>query len=186
MGIMWLCLNNFLRSQRADVFYHLYFSSHIPLGEEDNPMSSVFTVYNGSDYEISANNMIGCEVILAVGNHGAGFVQNIGRPAYANPDSGHVEISRSGEHPHVGRGSPLKAGNDAESAKCLSWFGFDSGAECIDVKIVFWYSLQEQPSIPQEKNVRYVTAKGKDGRFFWLQKPSDAMQSYCMSSYSGH
>jgi hypothetical protein len=186
MLTMWWLLDDRLQDERKDVFQHLSFSHYIRSGEEDDPMSTIFTATNGSSYAISYNNLIGCEVILAVGTHGQTFVQNIGRPAYANPDNGHIVISRAGEHPQISHGSSLKPGNDAESEKCLSWFELQDATECVDVKVIFWYALADQPETHQEKKIRYVANKGKDNHFSWLQQPVDSSKSYCMSFYKGH
>jgi hypothetical protein len=185
LAVVWWWLDGKLQDQRENVFQHLEFSHYLASSDENNPMNTIFTVTNGGGYQISRNNLIGCEVILAVGDQGASFVQNIGRPAYANPDNGHIEISRTGEHPQF-VGSLLNRGDDAESAKCLSWFGFQHGAQCLDVRIVFWYSLESQPDREQEKKVRYVAGKGNDGKFSWLPQPADSPQSYCIGFYKGH
>jgi hypothetical protein len=182
-GTMYLFHEHTLEKQREDVYQHLEFSHNIPLGEEDDPMHTVFTVTNGSSYEISKRHVMGCSTTFAVGHNGTmGIVSH--DPVTFNPDG-----SFMGWHdvrPNITASSTLQPGQDAESVACLSWFNFGGGGtDCADVTMIFWYSLETQRDIDQEKKLRYVAKKGKDGRFLWSQQPINSKEQYCASLYKG-
>jgi hypothetical protein len=179
MGIMWWWLDGKLEQNRAEVFDHISISHFIPSGEEDDPMNTVFTATNNSSQQVSKKHGITCFTRLAVGNDGEKY--------FMNKES----VSRGGQSLMLGSDltfghqpaeASLGPGGDAESARCLRYFGFAHGfthTECVDVKIQFWYSLEDQIDIDQEKLVRLVATKDKGNSFFWQQQPISSEESYC-------
>lgn len=182
-GAIYLVYEHTLEKGRTDVYQHLEFSHNIPSGEEDDPMHTVFTVTNGSSYEISKRHALGCSTTLAIGNNGNMAIVSPD-PVTFNPDGSHN--GWHGVRPNITASSTLQPGRDAESVPCLSWFNFQSGkTDCADVTVVFWYSLETQPDTDQEKKLRYVAKKGKDGRFSWSQQPIKSKEQYCAGFYKG-
>jgi hypothetical protein len=134
-------------------------------------------VTNGSSFAISGAHQIICETILAVGNHGTS-------PVFDNT-SGFVNgFLQIGNITRVRSGAILESGGDAQTEPCLRYFGFQEGTDCADIRIIFWYSLETQPKVDQEKRFRFVGYKGKNGAFSWQTQPVNARGSYCWSSLS--
>jgi hypothetical protein len=95
--------------------------------------------------------------------------------------NGHLSF---GPHlPHTATDSILKSGGDAVTEPCLGFFAFVHGTDCADVTLHFWYSLEAQPEVEQEKKFRYVAYKGKNGQFSWYTEPSESPENYCKRFY---
>lgn len=162
MGILWWWLNNALTDKRENVFQNLTVATYIPPGAD--PLRSVFTIKNGGKYSITPKSELLCLINLAVGNHGTisrGWQEN---NFHAFVKSGAVGIS------------PLGPGGDARSEQCLAPLSWQEGeTDCLDVLLIFQYSLDDQPTLKQEKRFRYVVYKGSD----WIPEPIGSNEKFC-------
>jgi hypothetical protein len=183
VGIIGWMLKGEHEDQRADVFQHLEFSYINSSEASSDPMGTIFKVTNKSSYEISNKHELMCFTRSAVGTkQGLKMVL-----------AGITTFLRDGKMmlapvsylpppfsigPHALANSTLKPGGDAQSDACLAWFKFSS-EECADVTIGFWYALENQRDIEQEKSVRYFAYKDESGKFNWVQEPVNASTDYC-------
>jgi hypothetical protein len=79
-------------------------------------------------------------------------------------------------------GSTIDAGGDAQTDPCLKFFEFSNGTECVDMTLIFWFALETQPDWEQEKTLRFVANRSKNGRFAWYSQPVDLKISPCEKS----
>jgi hypothetical protein len=86
--------------------------------------------------------------------------------------------------PRVPADTPLDKGDDAETDACLNWFNFDE-TDCVDVAIIFWYSLESQPTTPEKETRRFVAYKGPNEEFEWLPVTKEENTTYCAKYYKG-
>ncbi len=182
MGIMWWWLNGKLEDQRDDVYQHLAASHSIPPGSEDDPMNTMFTITNNGSYEISDKHQILCNTHLAVGVGGTstirGFVSGISSQGTkfnilgGGLDREHFPIQ-------IASTTPIAPGGDAQTEPCLSAYHFTPGTECADVTIIFWYALETQPDLEQEKDFHFIALKTRAGGFSWYTEPVESKRDYC-------
>jgi hypothetical protein len=177
MGVMWWWLDGKLQDQREDVWKHLTAGHYVPLGSEDDPMHTMFSVTNGGSYTISRRREIVCLTNLSVGNNGTSRVESIAS-AFNN---GRMQMGGIDAFPwdRSEATSALESGGDAETQPCLEFYEFKNGTDCADVTLVFRYSLDNQPSTAQERKFRFVAYKSKTGAFSWYQQPVEASERYC-------
>jgi hypothetical protein len=180
MGIMWWWMDGKLGDQREEVFQHLTADHSIPPGFEDDPVYTVFTVENGSSYPISKRHGITCLTNFAVGNGGT----SARRLMSTWMDGQQMVLSGS---VHTFDRDPaltlLEAGGDAQSEQCLRPLDFQSGTDCADVTVIFWYTLQTQLENQQLKQFRFVAERGKTGQFSWYKEPIEQATDYYCKSY---
>lgn len=182
MVIMWWWLDGKLKDQRDDVFAHLTPNHNLVLGEEDDPMHTMFTVSNNSAYDISRRHGITCFTNFVVGNSGTSY----NRWTASWIDNGSMVFSgtvHTFDRPPAS--SPLLAGGDATTDPCLKTWGFVHGTDCADITLIFWYTLENQPDFKQEKKFRFIANKGKTGEFSWVPEPLESRDNYCLKYYRG-
>jgi len=166
--------------QRSNVSSHLLMSYSAPDEYGDNPLKSIITVQNNSDYDISPRHRLVCENNLSVGNDGTSATHDL---ALAKMNSGWMIIS-GGELPPLADSSkepPLLKGGDGQSDSCMAAFGFTNDVMCLDFTVVFQYQLSLQPEFEQRKYLRIVSYKTDAGKYVWHQQPIDQRVSYCAS-----
>jgi hypothetical protein len=195
MGIMWWLLDGKLQDQRDEVFAQLSSQHSIP--EQANPALTVFTVSNNSSYALSGKHKLVCKINLMVGNNGTSQVSGPAWEALVpNSPEGKMggvlggsvagkllsDAAVTSYRDSIPTVEPLQPGGDAETNDCLRGTLFEHGADCIDMELVFWYSLQTQPDFKQEKHFRYVAIK-EGPSFIWNQEPVQSTTSYCRTYY---
>lgn len=176
MGIMYWFLASTLEDQRNETLQHLTAEHHLVPGEEDDPMHTMFSVNNGGTNVISRKHGITCLTNLAVGNNGTSESRGISSWI----DNGQMVISglaHTFDRPPAS--SVLLPGGDAQTDQCLKVWGFANGTDCADVTVIFWYSLDSQPDIHQEKDFRFVAYKSKTGQFSWYGETISEPKTYC-------
>lgn len=190
MWAMWWWLSSDLEDQRTDVSAALTADHHLVPGQEDIPTSTMFTVTNNSRFGISKKNRLLCYVNYAVGNTGSSLVQNMWEGQGTNPVNGQWQGMLSGAPStkffweSMVDGSPIESGGDATTDECLKVIGFRENTQCVDVNLVFLYTLEAQPDTRQEREFRYVgTTEGKT--FFWRTQPVKSKTNYCKAYYKG-
>ena len=164
-----------LQDQRDNVSLHLTANHYLPFGAVDDPMHSMFSVSNNSQYALSRRHQIVCITNLAVGNDGTGISGNNASGIV----NGHMTI---GNIPHVLSDTRLEPGGDAQTEPCLAYLKFKN-TDCVDMELHFWYSLDTQPEVQQEKRFRFVAYKSKSGGFSWYPEPIDSPPEYCTPYY---
>jgi hypothetical protein len=144
----------------------------------------MFSVKNGGSYNISKKHQIRCLTNLAVGNSGTSPIRNM---IAAFIDETQLTFGNPSGFPYTAAEEILRSGGDADTQPCLRFYNFaDSGTDCADVTIIFWYALEDQPDNEQEKKIRFVASKGKNGMFDWDEKPVEHKDNYCERFYKGH
>ena len=78
----------------------------------------------------------------------------------------------------------IHSGGDVASASCLAGIKAET-TECVDVTIVFQYSLTDQSDIEQEKKIRIVSYTDGHGAFKWYKESLDQKDSRCAGFYKG-
>jgi hypothetical protein len=179
MGIMYWFLLSTLEDQRTDVSQHLVPRHEVPPGEDD-PMHTMFSITNGGSFDISRKHQITCFTRLALSSNGTGVVSGM----WSGVVDGHLTLSGS-ELVHTSSDYVLRAGGDAVTEPCLQFFRFENGTSCVDMDLIFWYSLDTQPNYEEEKKFRYVAYKGKNGEFMWYGEPVESSERYCKRFYKG-
>jgi hypothetical protein len=167
-------LSDQMSDQREDVPQKLTAIHAAPEGHDNDPMFEMFSVSNGSNVDISANHGILCNVTHAVGNHGTSQDFNLWMASHGNT----VYLGQS----RIPASSTLDAGGGTQTEACLRVLGnsfVQGGADCVDVIVVFWYSLENQPEAPQEKKFRFVGYIGRTGKTSWAAEPVNATEDYC-------
>jgi hypothetical protein len=165
-----------LEDQRNNVFQNLNATHRIPPGAEDDPMNTMFLVANNSSFDISKKHQIICRTNVAVGN---GSHVGANRGVLSESKDGGTKIGFDLAWLLVPAPSKLVAGGDAQTESCLSFFNFQQGTACVDVTLIFWYSLDTQPDLDQFKYFRYVAYKGPKGQFDWYPQPQEDSKSSC-------
>jgi hypothetical protein len=169
--------------QRAEVWQHLTVS--VPSGAIDyDPMVTNFTVTNGSAFTISKLHGVTCYTNAAVGNE-----DSAQRGAYSWKDerggSGLTFGPLTDPAPLMAtfdqgmKHSPIGPGGDAQTDRCMEWFQFTTGTICADITLIFWYALQSQPDLREEKRFRLVGERPDRGKFEWSQRTVEAPGNYC-------
>jgi len=181
MGVMYYFLLSTLEDQRADVYQHLEISHATPSGHSNDPMFEIFSITNRGSFDISKKHGITCFVNMAIGNNGTSRDSGMWLTSHGTKVSmgGYLSPDRTPAS------SLLKAGGDVESEACLRFFGnsFVLGSDCIDTTLSFWYSLETQDALDQEKRFRFVAFKGPDGKFSWAAESIDSKEDYCGSYF---
>jgi hypothetical protein len=175
MYFMGQFLNSTLEEQRKEVLHDLTANHYLRRGAEDDPMSTMFSVTNNSQFALSRQHQIACFTNLAIGNGGTVKLQRL-RSSIVN---GQLMV---GDIPHVLSDTGLRPGGDAQTDPCLAYLEFGN-TDCVDVELEFWYSLDTQPDLPQEKKFRFVAIKSKTGGFDWYTQPIDYPSNYYCSYY---
>jgi hypothetical protein len=188
MGIMWWWMDGKLADQREDVAHGLVFGHHSLPGKERDALATLFTVTNNSSLAVSGKRQLVCYVISAVGNGGTSVQQNLWQAFMPDP------VTRKPEGV-VGFGNPerlwddvkigplLEANGDTETYdQCLSIIHFQTDTDCVDLKLIFLYSLETQPALKQRKDIRFVgTVQG--GQFAWQAEPVESRAKFCRDYY---
>jgi hypothetical protein len=186
MAVMWWWLDGQLEGEREEVFQNLSASYQlIPAAKpEYDPMFTVFTVTNGSHQLLSGKHALVCYVNLAVGDHGTSGLENTWEATEGNRrfwGLGFVDEYRAAM-PLL---EPVQPGGDTHSSACLQTLGFTDGTECVDVTLMFWYSLNDQPNFQQEKDFRFVAQRdfrstdNNKEPFIWSRKSLNSPPDYC-------
>jgi hypothetical protein len=179
MGIMWWWMDGKLEDQRSDVFQHLRFSYTSGI----DPMDTIFTVTNESSFEISKKHELMCYTRTAIGGTGRGNIRvNNMTTLWRN---GQMLLAPATEiappfsvGQHGTASSTIGTGGDAQSEPCLMFWHF-LGTICADVTIGFWYTLENQPDVDQEKDIRYFVQRDKND-YHWIQESvGDKRTNYC-------
>ena len=194
MGIMWWWMNGKLEDQRSEVFDHLTAEHALPNGVD--PVFTLFTVTNNSTHALSGKHRLACKVNLEVGNNGTSTSGGFWEVLQSNSPQGRIggvlgdsvsgglingdKAAEEYRNALPDSGVQLKGGGDAETNDCLRIVPFANGSDCIDVELVFWYSLDTQPNFNQEKRFRYVVLKEGDS-FAWHSQPLGSKINYCRS-----
>lgn len=143
-----------LQEEQADVFNHLGFSMATPSGEDFR--STSVTVRNGGHTSIQYR--LSCHLTMVVSNNGLSVIG----------DSLISDHERSGV---------LDSGSDAQADDCLSAISTNT-LDCADVKVRLFYSLQDQPSVPKEKDHGFITHKSGQA-LEWLDRSVEQKESDC-------
>ena len=158
---------------RDDVFDKLTFSYKSMPDGKGNPNHAVFTVTNGSKYEISKKHQLRCDTVLEVGMNGTVVSKNgISATGPGN------QLLTGNDIPHLSWDFPMKP-YDSMSVPCLSLVTI-ADPECTDVLLSFWFSLESQPEIEQVKQVRYLGLT-KGGDLEWFPMALHQTTSVCES-----
>jgi hypothetical protein len=178
---MYCFLSSTLRDQRTETLQGLTANHYLAPGEEDDPMYTMFTVTNGGSYEISKKHGIVCLVNLATGTNGlivTGMLSwnTIDGKRQVSGD-GNVNIHALNIPPST---STLLPGGDAETDQCLDAWYFGK-TKCADVTLIFWYSLESQPNVQEEKRFRFAVHQSKTGQFSWYPEQVSSPETYCDS-----
>ncbi|MGA8150589.1 MAG: hypothetical protein WB952_06545 [Terriglobales bacterium] len=139
---------------------------------------------NDSNYAISGKHKLICYLNFSVAKNGIGGMRNIWETLLTDPLTGRQQAVLGGDvdryrhsYPVVGT---LEPGGDAETDDCLKVISLESGqTACIDLTLIFWYSLETQPDFDQEKDFRYIWNRQ------WYQEPVGSKTNYCQSFYKG-
>jgi hypothetical protein len=169
--------------ERNDTANHLTVTHYIPSGYADDPMYTMFSVSNGGNVVISKHHKILCDIRLAVGNHGSSPISNM--VTRENEDGTTAIGDLTGLSQTIESSGPMRPGGDAESSQCLIILRqtfVDGGSDCVDMTLIFLYTLETQPDLRQEKGFRFVAEKGGNGRFDWAQRPLESVRNYCAPS----
>jgi hypothetical protein len=188
MTIMWWWLGGKLSEQRIDVALKLSFEHYVIPGMDDNPMFTKFTVVNNSGYALSGKHKLVCYINLAVGDHGTSLIEKAWEGEQLDATGkwtgllgGAVDAYRD----NIPTVETMQPGGDAETDQCLKSLGFAEGTDCIDTTLIFWYSLETQPTFKQEKDVRYVATK-EGSSFVWSRQPLNSNTNYCRHFYKAN
>jgi len=137
-------------------------------------METMFSVTNGGSFDISRKHQILCETTLAVSRN-----NNIVTGAVSAYVNGHWMLYPTPITQRIPASGPLRAGGDAQTDPCLAWIKFEEGLRCVDMTVIFWYSLETQPDFEQEKRFRFVAYSGPESGFVWYSQPVASTESYC-------
>jgi len=182
MGIMYWFLFSTLEDQRADVYQHLEIGHTTPSGHSDDPMFEIFSVTNRGSFDISKKHGITCLVNMAIGNRGTSRDSGMWLTSHGT----RVSMGGNRSPDRTPATSILKGSGDTESEACLRFFGnsfVQGGSDCIDTTLSFWYSLETQEDVDQEKRYRFVAFRGPDGKFSWASESIDSKEDYCGSYF---
>ena len=165
--------------QRADAFRNL--TATVDESAED-PMQSTFTITNGSNQEISQLHGVTCFTHLAIGNYQTSSLKGFYSWILNRANSKAMQMSGIPQTFERGPAEyTIKAGGDAQSDACLAYWGFQYGTDCADVTVMFWYSLETQPDVHQEKDFRFVARKVSANRYSWHRESVSNKAGYCDS-----
>src|SRR5712692_2450882 len=185
MGIMWWWPDGKLEDQRAEVFQKLSASHQaMPAAKEEfDPLFTLFTVTNDSSYTISGKHALICYVNLAVGANGYSRLDNIWESVDGKTMMFGAAVDQFRDF--IPTLEPLQPGGDAQTDQCLKVIGFERGVACVDVTLIFWYSLETQPLYKQEKDFRFIAQRefrssghGKPD-FVWYSEPIGSKRDFC-------
>jgi hypothetical protein len=177
-SFLWWTYATKQQMERDDARDHLY---SVPPNEDLDPMYTIFTIANGSGQTISRRHQIACLTNAAMGNHRELRLSGLFSGKGGDGTwwlSGGYEGARARYNSTLAN-STIRPGGDAETSGCLSWLKFKEGTDCVDVDLIFWYTLESQPSVDQEKIFRYVTHRQANGTFKWYQNPVNDPQVHC-------
>jgi hypothetical protein len=172
-----------LEFQRNDVFGKLEITARIPSG--DQLWNTVFTVTNKGDFAVSDRNRIVCQVHTE-------YAKGMSRPLihevyFAQEPAGNWVVSGGDalmkDLPQRVRLAP---DGDSQSDSCLSGYqgppnipGVEHPIICVDVSVIFVYSLEVQPDTPQQKTIRFFGSPGPSREYQWIQEPVDSKVDFC-------
>jgi hypothetical protein len=176
MTIMYFFLASTLQAQQDETFERLTVNHYLVPGEEDDPMHTMFSVTNGSSYEISRQHGITCLTNETVGNGGTSTDKHLTSWVV----NGKMFFS-GGMHTfdRPPASTTLVPGGDAQTDPCLAVWDYEHGTDCADITLIFWYALENQPGVNREKRFRLVAYKGKTGQFAWYSEPESSPEEYC-------
>ena len=150
-----------------------------------NALHTQMTITNNNVHEaLSARHRLACLQVLAVGNSGTSTISNDPPAWFSQSENGwfidwNFENSRQSSIPTL---SPVGIGGDGVTESCLDFMGFKGDAECVDVKVVLQYFLEEYPKRLQEKRLRFVLKANDNGVIEWHKQPYELRSSYCPAS----
>jgi hypothetical protein len=179
MMVMYSFLDNTLADERTSVWQNLT-PEHHTLGNADEPLDEMFTVRNNSEEEISGKNQISCAIHFLSEYDGSMIFSHI----TMGFENGMWVLSGTDDPTvlkHIPTGLPLNPGGDAQTTPCLSGIrlrGF-KGASCVDMTLVFWYSLENQADVEQEKHFHFVGYRQVGRAVSWSQEPENSREDYC-------
>lgn len=179
----WLALE--LEDQRTNVFQHLTISYYSLPHKEASPQETVFRVTNNSTYNLSGRRQLVCYLNYAVGNNRTSTDENMWQAFTPNPVTRKWKASFGGGSsyeflwPDIVPGAPLLSNGDADTyEQCLGVLRFKDDTQCIDLSLIFLYSLETQPNLKQEKESRIVGTMEGD-QFVWQYRPVQSNRNYC-------
>jgi hypothetical protein len=181
MAVMWWWLDGKLEDQREAVSLGLHFSHYSAPGK--TPKDTWFTVANDSAYAISGKHKLACFINYSVGDHGHSIIDGIWQAFTPDEITGKWRgASGADAHantlwPHLRIGPSLQPGGDSETDECLNVI-YSPEPECIDLTLIFLYSLEDQPTLKQEKDFRYI-GELEDNTFVWRSEPLNAPSRIC-------
>ncbi len=188
MGIMWWWLDGKLPDQREEVAHSLVFAHHYPPGKQLNPIETLFTVTNNSGFAVSGKRQLICYLISAAGNDETSVTQNMWEAFVPDPITRKWEGVFGGGNPlslwpEIKLGPILEPNGDTDTYdQCLGLTHFETTTNCIDLKLIFLYSLETQPDLMQRKDERLVgTVEG--GQFVWEAEPVNSRVDFCRAYY---
>jgi hypothetical protein len=188
MGTMWWGLNEKLADQRDDVFQHLVINHHSDVGKESDVLATIFTVTNNSNYAVSGKHQLVCDVTSAVGNGQTSVLTDVWQAFTPDPVTREWKGMFGTGSPdmawqYIAVGPPLGPNGDTETyEQCLIMARFTNDTNCIDLTLIFWYSLETQPDLRQGKEYRIVgTVDG--AQFVWRPQPVKSQANFCRSFY---
>ena len=148
-----------LHEKQKDAFNHL--SATVFLPPNLDPLRSVFELTNGSSLSISPFNHLMCLVNVLVGASGTPHLQ-----------AGVQSVA-------WGSGPSITPGGDASSSECFHTIvGVEAGTACIDVTLLFTYSIDAQPEVMNSKAFRFVGNK-RAGYYSWYKEAVGTPYNYC-------
>jgi hypothetical protein len=186
MLLMWKFLNAALEEQRKEAAERITLQYRIPHGLEHDPMFTIFTMKNGSKYQLSKRHGITCLTNVAVQNDGV-FIAGPGGPLSSWIQHGQMFTGSGTGIFDREADSELGAYGDSQSESCLSFWGatFRGGTSCADVTVTYWWSLANQPDAEQEKYLRIVTVRNaQDKTLEWFEEPINQQALYCDANSS--
>jgi len=166
-----------LQKQRDDVWQNLRADPYV-IGPRDDPMTTLFTVTNGSRFEISKKHQIICGVNIAIDQQHA-YILGPVETAIVNDKMVTLWSDNPDLFPHTLSTSRVTSGGDVQTDACLRVLNFASGTECVDLTLTFWYALESQPDMEQQKRFRMVAFRNGDGEFKWVKESLNSGENYC-------
>lgn len=139
-----------LEKEQEDAFRNITADARMP--PSNDGFQSTFTVTNGSGLSVGKHNVT-CVMNLIVGANKASIR---GMTATMDP-SGKFMALNATEPTYIQ--SPLEPGG-SDSETCLASFEFPSGADCLDVTILFTYFLVSQNDSRRVKTFRFTARRG--------------------------
>jgi hypothetical protein len=179
MVLMWWFLSSTLQDQRDDAYRNLQFE-HYSIGRTDEPMETTFSVRNYSGQIISKKHRMNCFIREFISNDEAPIIFT-GLTMFKANGSWYTTPAEDPVQAHIPSDEVMEPGGDADTEDCLGFLRYRgaTGTQCVDVRVTFWYALENQQDIEQEKRFQYVGYRDKNSNITWHPVLTDSQEDYC-------